>query len=207
MKRREFNKAIATTTVILPFFSKVNANSVWSLEANLAECCSCEIPCPCNFGRATTKRCDGSRLIEIYKGNLDDIDLTGIRFVVTFEMGKWSRIYVDNKLDEKKYDAFDSILPLAFSGFSQQAQSIKKTPLSVTRENNRIKFSTPESQVEMQPLSGMDGGLISVSGLPYNSFYDYVQYESITHSHKGPKHQWSHKGTNGFTSRMITSSN
>ena len=69
MKRREFNKAIATSIVILPFFSKVNANSAWSLEANLAECCSCEIPCPCNFGRATTKRCDGSRLIEIYKGN------------------------------------------------------------------------------------------------------------------------------------------
>ena len=207
MKRREFNKAIVTSAVVSPFISQVKANPIWTFEANIAECCSCEIPCPCNFGRATKNRCNGSRLIEIYKGHIDNIDLVGTRFVVTFEMGKWSRIYVDNKLDEKKSNAFDSILPLAFSGFSKRAQSIEKTSLSVTKENNIIKFSTPESQVEMQPLSGMDGGLISVKGLPYNSFYDYIQYESIIHNHNGPNHEWSHQGTNGFTSRMITSSN
>lgn len=207
MKRREFNKAITASAVISPFLSQVKANSLWTLEASIAECCSCEIPCPCNFGRATTRRCDGSRLIEINKGYLDDKNLAGIRFVVTFEMGKWSRVYVDNKLDEAESNAFDSIFPLAFSGFSRQALSVEKTPLSVTREKHIIKFTTPESQVEMEPLSGMDGGLISVNGLPYNSFYDYVQYESIKHNHKGPNREWSHKGTNGFTSRMIAASN
>ena len=207
MKRREFNKAIATSAVISPFISQVKANPVWNFEANIAECCSCDIPCPCNFGRSTTKRCDGSRLIEIYKGYIDDMDLAGVRFMVTFEMGEWSRIYIDNKLDEKKSNALDFILPLAFGGFSKQAQSIKKTSLSVTRENTLIEFSTPESQVVMQPLPGMNGDLISDKGLPYNSFYDYIQYESIIHNHKGPNHEWSHQGTNGFISRMIASSN
>ena len=45
----------------------------------------------------------------------------------------------------------------------------------------------------------------AVSGLPSNAFHDYVQYESVTHTHKGQDREWSHSGTNGFTSRMVAS--
>jgi hypothetical protein len=78
-------------------------------------------------------------------------------------------------------------------------------PLKVDRQENLIKFSTPVSNVEMKTLKGMDGGLITVNGLPNNAFYDYVQYVSVIHTHQGPEHQWSHTGTNGFTSKMLAS--
>lgn len=209
MNRRKFNKALggaAIASATISAADTVSAAPVWSLSANIAECCSCEIPCPCNFGRPTKSRCDGNRLIEIYAGDVDGADLAGVRFLVTFEMGKWSRIYVDNSLSDIQMKAFDAILPLAFGFFSRQAKSVERVPLSVVRTSELIKIVTPASSVEMKPLVGLDGGPISISGLPSNTFHDYVQYESVSHVHNGPDREWSHSGTNGFTSRMLASS-
>ena len=95
MNRRDFNKVLSAAAIVpagLAGSRSAKAADTWSLQANLAECCSCEIPCPCNFGKPTRERCDGNRLIEIVKGDLDGEDLAGLRFLVTFEMGKWSDI-------------------------------------------------------------------------------------------------------------------
>ena len=176
MNRREFNKVISAAAIAstsLTAADNVAAAPAWSLSANIAECCSCEIPCPCNFGRPTSSRCDGNRLIEIYAGNVDGADLVGVRFLVTFEMGKWSRIYVDESLSDRQMKAFGAILPLAFGFFSRQLRSVERVPLTVARTNELISFSTPASSVEMKPLVGLDGGTISISGLPSNAFHDY----------------------------------
>jgi len=209
MNRREFNKVLSTAAIAPVTFTvadEVAAAPVWSFSANIAECCSCEIPCPCNFGRPTSLRCDGNRLIEIYEGNVDGADLGGVHFLVTFEMGKWSRIYVDENLGDIQMEAFDTVLPLAFGFFFRLSRSVERVPLTVVRTSELIKFSTPASTVEMKPLAGLGGGPISISGLPSNAFHDYVQYESVKHTHKGPDREWSHSGTNGFVSRMLASS-
>ena len=208
MKRRDFNNvlgAVAVAPAILGSARDAKAASEWSLAANVAECCSCEIPCPCNFGRPTDLRCDGNRLIEIYEGHLGSQDLTGIRFLVTFEMGKWSRIYVDDQLNDKQMETFESLMPLAFGWFHRQSRSVERVPLTVIRTSDMVSFSTPASKVEMKPLVGLDGGQITVSGLPSNAFHDYVQYESVKHTHKGQGREWSYSGTNGFISRMVAS--
>ena len=205
MKRRNFNKLISASALsAIPIISKAQSN-IWSLEANIAECCNCEIPCPCNFGRSTKLQCNGSRLIEIYQGYVGKNSLAGIKFIVTFEMGKWSRIYVDESLNQNRIDNFNLILPLAFSSFTKQAKSIRSSPIKVQRERSLIKFSSSQSEVEMKPLKGMDGGIIKVDGLPYKAFYNYIQYESIKHNHNSLDAKWSHSGTNGFTSKMIVS--
>jgi hypothetical protein len=208
MKRRDFNYllgAAALAPAILGKTGIAKAAPAWSFEANVAECCCCEIPCPCNFGRPTELRCDGNRLIEIYEGQVDGADLTGVRFLVTFEMGKWTRIYVDESLDKAQTKAYDAIMPLAFAGFLNGARSVERVPLSVARTSDTIAFSTPASQVEMKRLAGLDGSPITISGLPSNAFHDYVQYESVRHVHKGPDREWSYSGTNGFSSRMLAS--
>jgi len=206
IKRREFNKMLGVAAITQTFLTKeALADTAWSLEADVAECCSCEIPCPCNFGIGTKMRCDGNRLIEITKGHAGDHDLKGVRFLVTFVMGKWSRIYVDDALSESQMQAFNAILPLAFAGFKNQSRSIETVSLTVNRTDDLLTYSTPASKVEMKPLLGMDGGLIKVDGLPSKAFYDYVQYQSVVHTHQGPDLAWSHTGTNGFTSRMLAS--
>lgn len=208
MNRRDFSKVLGAAAIApgtLAAADDAAAATNWSLEAHVAECCSCEIPCPCNFGRPTTSRCDGNRLIEIYEGHLGDADIAGIRFLVTFEMGEWTRIYIDESLSNEQQKLADELLPLAFAGFHRQARSIERVPLRVTRSEDLVKFSTPASEVEMKPLVGLDGSRISISGLPSNAFHDYVQYESVRHVHTGPDRQWSHSGTNGFLSRMMAS--
>jgi hypothetical protein len=179
--------------------------SQWSLAANVAECCSCAIPCPCNFGRPTRLRCDGNRLIEIYDGQVEGKSLAGIRFVVAFEMGKSTRVYVDESLSDAQFEGYDAIMPLAFAGFRRLALSEERVPISVDRGKDSLSFSTPASEVEMRPLAGLDGGLIRIDGLPSNSFLDYVQYESVRHRHRNEEREWSYSGTNGFVSRMIAS--
>ena len=207
MRRREFSRILGAAAIAPIWLAReASAAPVWTLAANIAECCSCEIPCPCNFGRLTSLRCDGNRLIEIDEGHVDGEDLAGVRFLVTFEMGKWTRIYVDESLNTQQMEAFDAILPLAFSGFARLSRSIDRVPLSVERTGELIQFSTPASEVEMKPLVGLDGGLITISGLPSNVYFDYVQYESVKHLHKGPDREWSHTGTNGFVSRMLARS-
>lgn len=124
---------------------------------------------------------------------------------MTFEMGKWSKIYVDERLDAAQAEAFDAIMPLAFGWFLRQSRSVERVPLVVKRTDDLVTFSTPASAVEMKPLAGLDGGRITVSGLPSNVFHDYVQYESVKHTHRGQDREWSYSGTNGFTSRMIAS--
>ena len=169
IQRRELSKLLGLAALApASLVRETQAASNWEFEANVAECCSCEIPCPCNFGRPTSSRCDGNRLIEITSGQLHGADLAGIRFLVTFEMREWTRIYIDDSLD-------------------------------------REQLATPAAEVEMKPIVGLDGGAISISGLPSNVFHDYVQYESVRHVHKGPDRSWSHSGTNGFTSRMLAS--
>jgi hypothetical protein len=209
MKRRNFNRMLSAAALAPALLGKTrNARAAgeYSFVADVAECCSCEIPCPCNFGRPTTLRCDGNRLIEIREGQVDDLDLAGVRFLVAFEMGQWTRIYLDDTLSDSQARAFDAILPLAFAGFQRGARATERVPLSVDRSADVIRFAVPESEVEMKPLRGLDGDLIRIDGLPSNAFYGYVQYESVRHIHTGPDRQWSHSGTNGFTSQMIASS-
>lgn len=208
MKRRDFNNilgAVAVAPAILGHSRSAEAASTWTLVADVAECCSCEIPCPCNFGRPTKLRCDGNRLIEITSGQMDGAELAGIRFLVTFEMGKWTRIYVDDQLNDAQMETFDKLMPLAFAGFIGGARSVERVPLDVTRTNEKISISTPASMIEMKPLAGLDGAQIQITGLPSNAFHEYVQYESVVHTHEGTGRDWSYSGTNGFTSKMIAS--
>jgi hypothetical protein len=207
MNRRDFSLASAATLAQTVVSRSANAQEGvdWSLEANVAECCSCEIPCPCNFGRPTTLRCDGNRLIEITNGHVGDTDLAGVRFVVSFEMGQWTRLYIDESLSAAQIRAYEQIIPLAFAGFQRGALSEERVSLSVDRGDRTLSFATPASEVEMKALTGLNGELIRVSGLPSNAFFDYVQYESVRHTYRGPDREWSYSGTNGFVSRMIAS--
>jgi len=208
MNRRDFNFTIGTAalgTVLSPA-AFAAGTPAWALEADVAECCSCAIPCPCNFGRPTDKTCEGNRLIQIEQGQIDGLDLAGIDFLVSFEMRKWARFYVSDALSDAQYAAFERILPLAFAGFDKISRGVERVKLTVAREAALLRFSTPASNVEMKLVAGLDRAPIRITGLPSPVFHDYVQYESIVHEHRSEGASWSHSGTNGFTSRMIAKS-
>ncbi len=203
MQRRSFNLALGAVAAAPFITARAAAAPHWSLTADVAESCSCEIPCPCNFGRPTDLKCEGSRLIQITEGSIDGASLAGIGFVATFDMGNWARIYVDEKLGERQRAAFEAVFPLAFAGFHKLMQTRQYVPLTVSRSADTVRFEVPESTVEIRMMRGLHDAPIRINGLPSPVFHDYTQYESVVHEHHSEQADFSHRETNGFTSRMI----
>lgn len=212
MLRRDFSKMLglaAAGPLLTPAGALARDRSLdaprrWELRADIAECCSCDIPCSCNFGRPESV-CHGTRLIRLREGQLEGADLAGINFVVTFFMGRWTRIYMDDSMSPAQLATLERLLPVAFAGFDRAARVKVRVPLTIEEGTDTFRFSVPESTVEMRLLPGLDGGPIRITGLPNPAYHDYVQYESVAHEHSGPDLQWSHSGTNGFRSVMRVS--
>lgn len=213
MLRRDFNRLLGALTVgpaltsAGPLIEPLGATEPprrWTLRASIAECCSCAIPCSCNFGRPEGT-CFGNRLIQIREGNLDGADLAGLSFVVTFHMGRWTRIYLDGALPAARVATLEALLPVAFAGFDRVARTKERVRLDVQEGADTFSFSVPESRVEMKLLPGLNGSPIRVTGLPNPAYHDYVQYESVVHTHRSADGDWSYSGTNGFRSEMRVS--
>jgi hypothetical protein len=175
----------------------------WHLTATVAESCSCTVSCPCNFGGEPTKNpCEGNRLISIRSGHYEDVDLGGVAFLVTFTMRSWSKIYVSDKVSDRQMAAVEALLPIAFAGFHRGMLSFTKAPITMEMTEKRVRFSGPESSVDMEVLSGFGGKPVKVLNLPSPAFQDYTQYKSVAHKHASDKTTFSYSGTNGFTSTM-----
>lgn len=174
----------------------------WKISATVAESCSCTVSCPCNFGGEPSRMpCEGNRFITIDQGTYDNVDLAGVQLLVTFNMRNWSKIYVSDKVSDRQMKAVEAMLPLAFAGFHKGMLSFTKAPITMEATESRVTFSGPESSVVMDVMKGFNGRAVKVSNLPSAVFQDYTQFRSVTHTHTSPAHSWSHKGTNGFTSK------
>ena len=179
----------------------------WHLTATVAESCSCTVSCPCNFGGEPSRMpCEGNRLISIAEGKYEDVDLAGVAFIVTFNMRNWSKIYVSDKVSDRQMAAVESLLPLAFAGFHRGMLSLAKGPVTMDITESRVRFSGPESSVDMEVMRGLGGKPVQILNLPNPAYQSYTQYKSVSHKHSSDKATWSHSGTNGFTSTMEAAS-
>ena len=146
--------------------------------------------------------CNGNRLISINTGHYGDVDLAGVSFLVTFEMRKWSKIYVSSKVSDKQNAAVEALLPIAFAGFRNGMLSLQKAPITMEITDTRVRFSGPESSVDMEVMKGFGGKPVTIQNLPSAAFQGYTQFKSVSHTHASADHSFSHSGTNGFTSTM-----
>ena len=179
------------------------AEANWHLVATVAESCSCTVSCPCNFGGEPTKNpCEGNRLIAIRSGHYEGVDLADVSFLVTFTMRSWSKIYVSDQVSETQMAAVEALLPIAFAGFHRGMLSFTKAPITMDITEKRVRFSGPESSVDMEVMSGLGGKPVKVMNLPNPAYQDYTQYRSVSHKHSSDKTTFSYAGTNGFTSTM-----
>jgi hypothetical protein len=175
----------------------------WHLVATVAESCSCTISCPCNFGGEPNRNpCEGNRLIAIRSGHYEGVDLANVSFLVTFTMRSWSKIYVSDKVSDQQMAAVEALMPIAFAGFHRGMLSFTKAPITMDITEKRVRFSGPESSVDMDVMSGLGGKPVQIKNLPNPAYQDYTQYKSVVHKHASDKATWSHSGTNGFTSTM-----
>ena len=103
---------------------------------------------------------------------------------------------------EQQGKAVEALLPIAFAGFHRGMLSFTKAPITMDITEKRVRFSGPESSVDMEVMSGFGGKPVQIKNLPNPAYQDYTQYKSIAHTHASDKATWSHSGTNGFTSTM-----
>ena len=175
----------------------------WHLTATVAESCSCAVSCPCNFGSSPTHMpCHGNRLIAIKSGHYQDVDLSGVAFLVTFMMRDWSKIYVSDRVSSSQMAAVEALLPIAFAGFHKGMLSLTKAPLKMYIGEKRVTYSVPESSVDMEMMRGFDGKPVKVLNLPNPAYQDYTQYRSIVLRHESADQRFTYSGTTGFTSIM-----
>ena len=179
----------------------------WHLTATVAESCSCTVSCPCNFGGEPSRMpCEGNRMISIDAGNYDGVDLAGVQLLVTFNMRNWSKIYVSDKVSPAQEKAVEALLPLAFAGFHKGMLSFSKVPITMEVTDARVRFSTPESSVDMEVVRGYNGQAVKILNLPGVALQNYTQFKSVMHQHTSATHNWKHSGTNGFVSTMTVAS-
>jgi len=196
--------AMLLLAIVVPSRAQVTK---WQLTATVAEICSCTVSCPCNFGGDPSRMpCEGNRFISIDKGHYQDVDLAGVQLLVTFNMRNWSKIYVSDTVSERQMQAVEAMLPLAFAGFHKGMLSFTKAPITMEATESRVRFSGPESSVDMEVIKGFNGQAIKVHNLPSAVFQDYTQFRSVSHTHSTAAHTWSHTGTNGFTSQWSAGS-
>ena len=190
---------LLSLALVVPSSAQVGG---WQLSATVAESCSCTVSCPCNFGGDPSRMpCEGNRFITIDSGRYQDVDLAGVQLLVTFNMRNWSKIYVSDKVSERQMKAVEAMLPLAFAGFHKGMLSFTQAPIRMDATETRVRFSGPESSVDMEVVKGFNGQTIKVHNLPSAVFQEYTQFRSVSHTHSTASHSWSHKGTNGFTSK------
>jgi hypothetical protein len=184
----------------------VASDESWAIQADIAESCSCNVVCPCLFGSPSTHDfCEGSRLIEIKKGQLNGVRLDGVPVVVAFSMGKWVRYYVGGDATDEQVQAAGDLISKAFPPFvAWGIQSVEKAPVKVERGKSRMKFTAPDTVVDIKMVEGRDGKPITIQNFAPAFLDDYVQWvsEENSHSHEGV--EFSHSGTNGFTSKLET---
>src|SRR5215831_10410019 len=81
----------------------------WHIIATVAESCSCTVSCSCNFGGEPNRNpCEGNRLIAVKSGHYENVDLSGVSFLVTFTMRSWSKIYVSDKVSAAQEKAVEA---------------------------------------------------------------------------------------------------
>jgi len=199
---RKLAAVMSLCTLALVSPSKAQ-NRAWNIVATVAESCSCTISCPCNFGgRPNRTPCEGNRLISIESGQYEGVDLGGVAFIVTFNMGNWSKFYVSDRVSEAQMKAVEALMPIAFAAFHKGMLSFTKAPITMEIGESRVRFSGPESSVEMEVMRGFGGQPVKILNLPSPAYQNYTQYKSTSHQHKSAEHNFIHSGTNGFTSTM-----
>jgi hypothetical protein len=197
---------IALSAVMLVAMASPATPVTWHLQADIVESCCCAPICPCMVGSAPTRgHCHGNRLVEIRQGRYGDVEFEGVRLVVTFNIGEWTKLYIDENATDAQLAAIADLLEVQGGFLYGDVLEVARVPLTVKRSGDRVEFRVPASAVEIELMRGPNGEPISVNNL---DFEGYTQYKSVklVHEAEDPEQSFELSGTNGFTAQYAASS-
>ena len=90
---------------------------------------------------------------------------------------------------------------------AENVVEVKNVPISIEREEDTIKISTPNTMGHIKVMEGSNGEPIKIANLPSPSFpgppfNDHTQYQTIILKHESDEQNFEHSGTNSFTAHI-----
>lgn len=181
----------------------------WSLEGSWTDACCCKVSCPCLFGSKPTEGfCQGASVVEIERGRYGDVTLDGVAVVVTYEVGKWSEIVVDERATEAEVAAVGALLPEVLPFLAKgPSPTVTTGPVSVGTDGDRVRYAAPGTSVALEVVRGANGEPITIhnlpaKGKPFPVAEDHTQYKSEHLRHESEERGFEWVGRNGFRASL-----
>jgi hypothetical protein len=194
---------------LLAFSEILHAQQTWAIDADYAESCECNVPCPCILGKDPSHRkCTGNSIVMIKKGHYDTVNVDGLKMYLTFELEDWTKVYVDESATQPQIDALMKLLnqrPAVSFFFIGKVLSVEKVPVSVKNTDTTFTYSVPASYTQIQYLKGKDGQPVSLQNLRSNFATNNILAESVKLEHTGDDKAFSFSGTHGMVSHFSAS--
>ena len=145
--------------------------------------CSCLQVCPCAVDQPPTGPdgvCRGLAVFGIREGNLDDVDLAGVNFVLSyfvpsnFSAGNWKQgLVIDEGASDEQVDALERIMTGKEGGPFEDFAALVSEWLGVERTSVTVSDGEAPSaaiggtQVNFEPFRSPEGKVVTVSDAPF----------------------------------------
>lgn len=198
------NNIFFITVLILLFgLEQKTEKPKWSIKATYYESCSCNAPCPCPLGLPMINSfCKLNSLLEIHEGKFNDIDLKGVKLVITGASGDWGEYSFSETTTDEQKSSVESILKIVnVYGFNTILTS-KKAKIDFEKKEGSVTFSTSKVNVIMFMVKGKNGEPVVINNLSKKVFENYIPYFSHKNIHlcSNTTYNFSFAKKAGFTS-------
>ncbi len=198
-------KFVCAVVIIFTFGcqSKVD-EKLWHIKATYYESCSCNAPCPCPFGLPMTNSfCKLNALLDIQEGVFNDINLKGVKVLISGSSGQWGEYYFPETVTDAEIQSVRTILQTVnISGFDS-ILVCERTKILFDHSKDSVRYSSPNIQVRMRMIKGKDDQPVIVQNLKGKYFENYSPYFSIRNvrSFSDPIHDFSFDHKAGFSAQ------
>ena len=144
----------------------------WRLKGHYVTACSCTNVCPCSTASAppdnpdVSTNCYGAGVFDVREGNLDDLDLSGLRIGITVHYpglvsdGNWQiGVFVDEGASDEQYSGIEQIFSGQLGGTFGDMSALV-SDFSVQRsalEYSEGGVGIGGASFSYEPLRGPDG--------------------------------------------------
>lgn len=135
------------------------APSSWEIAGELAEACTCKVPCTCQFGQGPTPGpgCRSLITLSIEKGHRGDVALDGTRLALIFG-DKGTVFYVDSAAPAPQRAALRAVAESMAATSKWKSVSYREAPITQTVTPTETRAAVGEAGAfEAEMLVGADG--------------------------------------------------
>lgn len=161
----------------------------WQMNAEMIECCSCKLLCPCILGpegEPDRGWCSGGLFYDIEEGAIDGVAVDGCKVAMSadwpgnfFAGNGTARLYIDERASAEQRSALEAVFSGRKGGLFEPLMSAviakwlpTKTARIEIRRGDSIELSVGDiGNVSMKPIKDQNGRPASIQGTPVQAAF------------------------------------